>query len=65
MPTQEEMDQLRAEAMSEIKRLTEDRNLWHARAFAMFWRLPDDTKIGDLHADAEKAMSLLYGQSRR
>jgi uncharacterized protein with von Willebrand factor type A (vWA) domain len=56
MPTQEDMDKLREDALATIKKLTEERDIWQARAFAMFWRLPDDTNLGELREEAEKAM---------
>ena len=57
-----EMTQERAqleEARREIEKLKAERDLWQARAFAMFWRLPGDTLIGDLQRDTEKARAFL------
>lgn len=59
MATQEEYDKLRADALAEIEKLKAERDKWQARAFAMFWRLPDDTLCGDLREDAERAMTML------
>lgn len=51
------------EARAEIKRLRADRDLWHARAFAMFWKLPKDLKVGDLQRDAERALAFVRADS--
>lgn len=59
MPSQEEYDKLRADAHAEINKLKAERDMWHARAFAMFWRLPDDTLCGDLRTDTERALTML------
>lgn len=50
-------DQQLADALKEIETLKAERDLWKARAFAMFWRLPDKTIIGELREDVEKAKS--------
>lgn len=52
------MDEILQQLKAENAKLREERDLWHARAFSMFWRLPDDTKISDLRADAEKARKM-------
>ena len=41
--------------LAENKRLKAERDTWRSRAMVMFWRLPDDTKIGELRAEAETA----------
>jgi methylmalonyl-CoA mutase N-terminal domain/subunit len=53
------MDEILQELQREIAKLRVERDLWHARAIAMFWRLPDDTMCSDLRADAEKALAML------
>ena len=52
------MDEILQELQRDNAKLKAERDLWHARAMAMFWRLPDDTKCGDLRADAEKALAM-------
>jgi hypothetical protein len=39
----------------EIESLRQERDTWHARAFAMFWKLPGDLTLGELQDDAERA----------
>lgn len=50
-------------AADEIVRLREERDMWHARAFAMFWKLPGDLKIGDLRRDSEAALKYIVTDS--
>lgn len=59
MPTQKDMDKLRADALAKIKELEEERDTWKARAFAMFWKLPGDLTIGELQDDAERARAFI------
>ena len=47
-----------AEAAAEIERLRTERDIWRARAFAMFWRLPDHLTLGELQDDARRAMEI-------
>ncbi len=44
-----------------LKKLTDDRDLWRARAMAMFWLLPEDVTIGQLRDDTEKAKTFFAG----
>lgn len=53
------MDEILQELRRENAKLKAERDLWHARALSMFWRLPGDTRCGDLRADAEKALAML------
>lgn len=59
MPSQEDYDKLRVDALREIDKLKAERDMWQARAFAMFWRLPDDTLCGDLRTDTDRALTML------
>lgn len=53
------MDEILQQMKAEIAQLKAERDMWHARAFAMFWRLPADTTCGELRKDTEKAMAFL------
>ena len=55
---QHAMDTMDA-AADEIERLRAERDMWHARAVAMFWKLPDDTLCGDLRKDTATALAAL------
>lgn len=52
------MDEILQELRAENAKLKAERDLWHARAMAMFWRLPDDLKVSELREDTEKALAM-------
>jgi hypothetical protein len=42
------------EAKADLEKLRMELDTWRARAFAIFWKLPDDLTLGELQHDAEK-----------
>jgi hypothetical protein len=53
------MDEIMQKLKEDLRKAEAERDLWHARAFAMFWRLPDDMLVGDLQRDTERAKVFL------
>lgn len=45
--------------VTERDRLRAERDTWHARAFAMFWKLPGELTIAELQADTYRARTFL------
>jgi hypothetical protein len=43
----------------EIAELERERDVWKARAFAMFWQLPDEVQIGTIRKQSESAMAFI------
>lgn len=48
-----------ADREAEADRLRDECNIWKGRAFAMFWRLPGDTNIGDLQEESKRALAFV------